>query len=741
MKFIPVFILVSLLTSAISQASQHNLDFELLQDSAPKGWIVTGDKEYYSHSLDNHIVQHGKYAASLSHNGGPTGFTAWSYIIPASFQGNKITLKGYVKTENVSEGWAGLWLRIDPGVGFNNMADRGIKGTVDWQEYEITLPLKPQDAQNVVVGGLLVGKGKAWFDNLRVYIDDKPINLAPQLAPAKALSDKEFDNGSNITAAQLKNVAKDDLALMAKVWGFLKYHHPAVASGDYNWDYELFRVLPNYLQSKTSKTRDSVLLTWIDSFGAVSPCTACKTTNESAFLKPDLSWLKQHNLSSELRKKLSYLYKNRSQGSHFYIGRNSAGNPKFKNENAYLAAPYPDAGFRLLALYKYWNMIHYFFPYKHLIQKDWHQVLTEHMNKFIEANDELQYEIATLLLIGEVKDTHANLWGGRNKIEENRGNFYPPVFTQMIEGKLVVTDFYTKTKQLNKEMSYAVGLNIGDVITHVGGVAIEELIVERLPYHPASNYPTQLRDIAPDLLRSNQKTLDINIIRNNKNIAKTLSLFDKKDLDFFRWYRKDKDGTSFKLLDNNIGYVTLKNIKKTDIAKIKEKFKNTQGIIIDIRNYPSTFVPYTLGTFFVDEETPFVKFTEANFNNPGEFNFTKPLTIKNSEPGYAGKLVVLVNEYTQSQAEYTSMAFRAGINTTIIGSTTAGADGNGSMIYLPGGLKSMISGIGIYYPDGTETQQIGIVPDIEILPTIAGIKAGKDELLDKAIEFITVNKK
>src|SRR5690606_31049474 len=97
----------------------------------------------------------------------------------------------------------------------------------------------------------------------------------------------------------------------------------------------------------------------------------------------------------------------------------------------------------------------------------------------------------------------------------------------------------------------------------------------------------------------------------------------------------------------------------------------------------------------------------------------------------------LVNEFSVSQSEYTAMAFRAGKNTTIMGSTTAGADGNVSEIWLPGGLRTMISGIGVYYPDGTETQRVGIIPDIEVKPTIDGIRNGRDEPLEKAIEFIS----
>lgn len=82
------------------------------------------------------------------------------------------------------------------------------------------------------------------------------------------------------------------------------------------------------------------------------------------------------------------------------------------------------------------------------------------------------------------------------------------------------------------------------------------------------------------------------------------------------------------------------------------------------------------------------------------------------------------------------MAFRAGANTSLIGSQTADDDGDVSIIALPGGLSTMISGNGVYYPDGRETQRIGIVPDIEVKPTIKGMREGRDELLEKAIEII-----
>jgi C-terminal processing protease CtpA/Prc len=113
--------------------------------------------------------------------------------------------------------------------------------------------------------------------------------------------------------------------------------------------------------------------------------------------------------------------------------------------------------------------------------------------------------------------------------------------------------------------------------------------------------------------------------------------------------------------------------------------------------------------------------------------------LKNGEENadaYKGTVVILINETTQSSAEYTTMALRNAKNAIVLGSTTAGADGNVSSIYLPGGIYTMISGIGIYYPDGRETQRIGIVPDVELRPTIEGVKEGRDELLEKAIAII-----
>ena len=118
------------------------------------------------------------------------------------------------------------------------------------------------------------------------------------------------------------------------------------------------------------------------------------------------------------------------------------------------------------------------------------------------------------------------------------------------------------------------------------------------------------------------------------------------------------------------------------------------------------------------------------------FFFTTPLTLNPQPPHYAGKIIVLVEENTQSAAEYAAMAFRTAPGAFVLGSTTAGADGNVSEIPLPGGFSTWISGIGVFYPDKRPTRSIGIIPDVVVNPTLAGIRAGRDEVLEEALRQI-----
>lgn len=87
--------------------------------------------------------------------------------------GHLAKLSGQIRTRDVEDGWAGLWMRVD-GHGkmlrLENMFKFGPRGTTDWQRFEISLPVAP-NAKGVALGVLLSGRGTAWFDDLKLEVD------------------------------------------------------------------------------------------------------------------------------------------------------------------------------------------------------------------------------------------------------------------------------------------------------------------------------------------------------------------------------------------------------------------------------------------------------------------------------------------------------------------------------------------------------------------------------------------
>jgi len=146
----------------------------------PKGWFSAGSKPTeYEMGLDKSVFQNGSSSAFLKSKEPKNNEfgTLMQYINAENYIGKRLRLTGYVKCESV-EGWSGMWMRIDgetgQQLGFDNMQERAIKGTTDWKKYEIVLDI-PTGSKGIAYGVLLGGKGKVWFDNMKMEEVDKTI--------------------------------------------------------------------------------------------------------------------------------------------------------------------------------------------------------------------------------------------------------------------------------------------------------------------------------------------------------------------------------------------------------------------------------------------------------------------------------------------------------------------------------------------------------------------------------------
>ena len=127
-----------------------NLDFENTGNGTPTNWNSFGSSNYVL-AIDSNQAKSGRYCASIQFKAGDPEFKAWAFIIPKNYPGKKITLTGYIKTENVTEGYAGLWMRIEPSIAFDDMKKNGIKGTTRWTKYQISLDMNPEKTEQIVV--------------------------------------------------------------------------------------------------------------------------------------------------------------------------------------------------------------------------------------------------------------------------------------------------------------------------------------------------------------------------------------------------------------------------------------------------------------------------------------------------------------------------------------------------------------------------------------------------------------
>jgi hypothetical protein len=280
-------------------------------------------------------------------------------------------------------------------------------------------------------------------------------HLLAQTKTYKAQSDTTFEMGSKIETIALNKQKTTNLVLLGKIWGFLKYHHPSVATGNLNWDFELFRILPKVSATTTTHDRDKVLAGWIDSLGTVNPhnIPICAVTAD-AKQKPDYTWINAKNMSQKLMNKLLFIQKNRAVGENYYVKVwKEGGPPYFTNEDPHIYIySYPDAGFRLLSLYRFWNIIQYYYPYKYAITEEtWDNVLERLIPKFVDAKNAQDYRLAILAMLHAVHDSHVVLY----KDTVGRDTRYKPVVKlRFIEDKTVVTEVKSNTSLLK----------LGDVI-------------------------------------------------------------------------------------------------------------------------------------------------------------------------------------------------------------------------------------------------------------------------------------
>jgi carboxyl-terminal processing protease len=551
-----------------------------------------------------------------------------------------------------------------------------------------------------------------------------------------------------LQAQTLDSTTINRLYYTAKVWGYMKYFHSEVAKGLYNWDSVLIQTLPDVMNASSDEQFNTALLSMIKKPGLTARTfLPPPVIPESLKYNLNLTWINDTLFSTEVRDSLNAIKTWIRNRSNYYVQQEPSfanSNPIFPNDKQFYENTFPlSQEIRLLGLFRYWNIINYFYPYKNIIDQQWDVTLKEFIPIIAAANDTVLYHTAYLKLATRINDSHAftsvrvpvsslrafyySLPSALGLTHNSPDLYYLPFELRRIENEVVVTKLFDST----------VGVSLGDVIKKINGVDVAIYCDSIRPYILGS-HSVEIDYLTIRRINRGPKDEPIQITIQNSTGQKELNLVKNMPLSTFMSLR-DNQGSSWKIISvsgKSIGYVNMAALTANQISTMFNDLSSTDGIIFDQRNSPQVTL-WTLVLYLFPSSINIANFTVPDITYPGVLNWAKELIGGSPlKTPYNNKIAILFNELTQSQAEYTVMGLEQHPKAKKIGSQTSGADGNISLIYLPGGVVSVFTGLGVFYPDYRPTQRIGIVPDIEVKQTIAGVRQGQDEVLEKGIEYI-----
>lgn len=518
-----------------------------------------------------------------------------------------------------------------------------------------------------------------------------------------------------------------------KVWGFVKYYHLAVSTCQVDWDSVLISKLPFIKNAVTNNEFNDVLASMLSAAGPMAIATTPSPDTLPPELKRNLNfgWINDTVLRNDIKVILDTIKNNFRPHSICWVNDTAASNGwlAFPHDNPIIDSNtytnYPSEFTRLLLLYKYWNIISYFNPYNYILDLPWDSTFLDNVISMSSASDYTVFFKTIKKLAAGCQDAHAEALTTSSK--KTLFGYYAP--------RLVLR--FSQNNYIVVKSGYS-NLSKGDILVSVDGKTTDQWEDSLRPYISAGNQAVFRRFMCQNLLNGVQES-PIQIVfkdsAGNDHDLITKRYYQIYNPWFLGYYPNDTLGiATWKKWNCNVGYVNMKNLDYDEVADMYSELKNTTTIIFDLRNYPKA-TAWDIADYMYPNRICFSKMTEPCTSYPGTYSwFYDSLGYNGSTNSYSGKVIILCNQETQSMAEYSCMILGAMPDHVIIGSQTAGADGNITRFNLSQDIETGFTSLGVYYPNGDSTQRIGIVPDSLVNITQDGVRQGRDEVLEKALQ-------
>ncbi len=664
-----------------------------------------------------------------------------------TLRGRKIRLTGKARVGLPVPRHAGFWLRVDRPGGrsgfFDNMGNRPITSG-EWQSYSIEGDVAV-DASQIVFGFLVHGEGKAWVDDFLVE-DIGPIDVPNFEGVGTPVGPTRYASiEGDVAATPISDRGVVNLQALARTYGLVRWFHPTDQAADVDWGRLLIGAIPKV---EAAKDAAELAVALREAFGPVAPTMQIamgdnpSTITQREGAAQHVRW-KYRGFPSDLSRTYS---SERSAipateapeifaetlpgglvihvplsvpvgeaGKTLPLGE--VGPPESGKPEGWVPAGF-DRTTRIAGLLSAWAMFDHFYPYWDVVETDWDAMLVPMLQDAASASDDIAYRDVLLRLVDGLDDGH----GGVNYRDE--GEAILPLDWEWIENQLVIT---AAPAGALDSPGYVPGM----VVKAVDGVPVDDAIAAKKTLISGSEQWKTF--VALSQLRYSHEAGERILRIENAEGERSEITLPLNIESYDAWIREPRPDVVSEL-EPGIVYVDIDRLTDTHFSDGKSRLEAAKGLVFDLRGYPRG--RYTYLSHMTDEPIRSAEMNialqtlpDAQFDGWREGGWR----IAPALPRYTDNVVFITDGGAISFSESILGTVKANGLGTIIGTPTAGANGNVTTFRIPGGYQLRWTGMQVKNRDGTQHHILGIQPDIRVERTLAGVREGRDELLDAAI--------
>ncbi len=731
LRFVPGAALFALAASTPAQT----FDFETDPIGArPPGWAVPVPGSEFT--IEDTDAAGGERCARLHRGAGaaPVRNAMRSFDV-AAHRGELLTLRAKLRVGK--GGRAQLWLRVDrPGqqMGFfDNMQDRPVTST-SWQEVEITGTVAA-DAERFAFGVLLMAGDDLWIDDVRVGFTAAGAGSTP--LPPAPLSARGLDN----------------VAAFARLCGYVRYFHPSDAAATLDWE----RFVIDGMRDVENSTNAAALATDLQRrFAAIAPTLRVAVTatapDDLALPPPEgdvaqlrcVAWVHDGvGLSDESIYKSKRVFRRLSARGDLPdpsralrldldggvtcllpVTLYAAGGATLPNSTAPELPPRPqhgatDRATRLAAVALAWNVFEHFYPYFDVVGGDWHASLRTALTTAATDVDERAFLMTLQRLVADLHDGHGNVsWMMDDRVAA------PPLAVGWIEDRLVVT---AVDAALHERVA------VGDVILELDGSPATEVFRSAVALHSGATEGWR-RHRAENSVLLGAPGSDLRLTLQRDGGAAVEVTVSRTPGASPLPPRPEPIGE----LEPGIWYLDVDRATDATLQAALPQLQEAKAIVVDFRGYPRGMSPQRLFGHFLTETAHSARWCVPHVLLPDRTDLQCPevgrWTLRPLRPHLDARLVFVTHAGAISYAESCLGIVEHYHLGEIVGERTAGTNGNVNPFWLPGKFNVSWTGMRVLKHDGSQHHGVGIAPTVPVSRTVAGVRAGRDELLDRAVK-------